>query len=103
LDSLSNNTVSNLSVPLKYACDTLFTTPTVDFSRQTLLLIEGWTPNQIYSLRFAFIKDCNENYVIKINGGTGPQPAVSTFYYMVLVNKIIPKGKIKLIINNKPQ
>jgi hypothetical protein len=85
-----------------FACDNSLVHPTIDFSCQTLVLVRGSTPDKISPpyWNFSFIKNCNEDFVIKMNILMGDSMAIDAFYWMVIVNEAIQsKEQVKLIIN----
>jgi hypothetical protein len=85
-----------------FTCDNSLVPPIIDFSSQTLVLVRGWTPNRIYppDWNFSFIKNCNEDFVIKMDILNSSALAADSFYWMVIVNEAIQsKEQVKLIIN----
>ena len=84
-----------------FACDNLLISPIVAFSRQSLVLVRGWTPDVLYNTpSFSFIKNCNEKYIIKMDILDSAATSSDEFYWMVIVNEVIQsKEQVKLIIN----
>ena len=84
-----------------FVCNSLLVPPIIDFSTQSLILMRGWTPDQVGPGTFSFIKNCSGNYVILIDiFFYGGQTTPSTYSWMVIVNEVIQnKEQIKLIVN----
>ena len=88
-----------------FACDNSLVPPVIDFSCQSLILVCGISPNVISGAKyisFSFIKNCNGDYVIKMDIGYGALTAEDEFYWTVVVNEVIEnKEEVKLIIKYK--
>ena len=86
-----------------FACDSLLIKPNIDFSRQSIVLITGVTPNVILSkksITFSFFKDCLGYYVFKMDIYDSSATAIDEYYWTIIVNEVIPsEEQVKLIVN----
>ena len=89
-----------------FVWDSSFVLPAVDFSNQTLILMQGYTPDVIVpdtTQRFSITKYCNGNYVINMEILTGGLDLRDEFYWLLIVDEVISnEEQIELITDITP-
>jgi hypothetical protein len=89
-----------------FAWDSSFVLPVVNFSTQTLILIQGHTPDIIVpdaAQHFSIIKHCSGNYAINMEILTGDLNLRDEFYWLLIVDEVIlSEEQVKLTIDITP-